>query len=262
VITGTLHNTGSSTVTLDDNADLSTTAGLTGGGATPLHYSLYIYNATNQSMAPNSVTLTYMSASCPYAPTATPSLTATTTATPPPTTTPTSTATTTPPPTATATPAIIPSTVSGAPDGLCPGTAPTPLLIKIQPEIEPSGVSGTPVPGDAKYQPEEYYCPSVYAIGSHLALYANGIGLGNNYGHDANFKGFDGNSSLWNGLLRNSNSQTGFQKRFNEEVDRPQNTGGGSNGPTAPCPAIVRVPLISRIAHHGNFDWFAPLGLI
>jgi len=226
-------------------------------------YTVYFYNSNSQAATVSAVTVTYMSHSCPGSATVTPAATSTATATPPPTMTATSTATATPPPTATATPPLVPYTVSGAPDNLCTGAS-----HPIQPEIEPPDASGTPLPGDATYQPEEYYCPGVYAISAtttisaHVALYANGVGLGNNYGHDANFKGFDGNTSLWTGLVKNSNSKTGFQNLFNDEVDRPQNTGGGNNGPSAPCPAIVRVPLISRIAHHGNFDWFAPLGMI
>ncbi len=257
LISNSLHTSGSTALALDYNADQSTTAGLPGGGATPPHYSLYIYNSVNQGTKPGSLTLTYMSASCPYAPTATPTNTPTTTPTNTATTIPTSTATATPSPTATATPPLAPYAVSAVPDNLCTGVS-----HPIQPEIEPPDLAGTPGPGDAKYQPEEYYCPGVYAIGSQVTVYANGVGLGANYGHDANFKGYDGSTSMWRGLTQNANSQSALSQLVNDENTNPQPAGGGNNGPSAPCPARIRLPLISRSAHHGNGDWFAPLGLI
>src|SRR5439155_22731982 len=113
--------------------------------------------------------------------------TPTTSATVTPTTSPTSTATVTPLPTATATPGRYPYAVSGAPDTMCDG-----LPHLIQPEIEPTGS-----PRDAKYQPEEHYSPGVYSIVPHVVVYANGVGIGNDYGHDANFKGYIGKSSVW-----------------------------------------------------------------
>jgi hypothetical protein len=143
--------------------------------------------------------------------------------------------------------------VSAAPDGLCDGKTHW-----IQPEIEPTA---SPSP-DAKYRPEEYYCGGVYSIGSHVLVYANGVGLGNNYGHDSNFKGYIGKSSVWYGLTHNLNSSAAFYQLFNDEVDTPEPSGEGNNGPSAPCDAKMDLPLISRIAHHGNGDWFAPLGMI
>jgi hypothetical protein len=146
----------------------------------------------------------------------------------------------------------LPYAVSAAPDSLCNG-----LPHLIQPEREPTGSKQ-----DAKYQAEEYYCPGVYAIGSQVMVYANGVGVGNNYGHDANFKGYIGNTSLWRVLTQNAGSSAAFYDLFNDEVDNPQPSGGGTNAPSAPCPATLRLSLISRVVHHGNADWFAPLGFI
>jgi hypothetical protein len=143
--------------------------------------------------------------------------------------------------------------VSAAPDGLCEGKD-----RPIQPEVEPTR---SPLQ-DAKYRDEEYYCRGVYSIGSRVVVYANGVGLGNNYGHDSNFKGYTRKSSVWYGLTHNPDSNDAFQELFNDEVDTPEPAGEGDNRPSAPCPATMNLPLISRIAHHGTGDWFAPLGIV
>jgi hypothetical protein len=211
-------------------------------------YTVYFYNNNNKTDDVSGATVSYMSSSCPGSPTATPTTGPSAT----PSASPTSTATVSPP-TATPTPGRYPYSVSAAPDGTwCNG-----LADLIQPEIEPTGS----LP-DAKYQPEEYYCRGVYSIGSHVVVYANGVGLGNNYGHDSNFKGYIGHSSVWYGLTHNLNSSAAFDQLFNDEVDTPEPAGEGNNGPSAPCPTKMDLPLISRIAHHGNGDWFAPLGLV
>ena len=100
------------------------------------------------------------------------------------------------------------------------------------------------------------------AEGLEVVVYTNGVGLGNNYGHDSNFKGYVKKSSLWWGLTNNAGSSDAFKQLFNDEVDIPEPSGEGNNGPSNPCPAKMDLPLISRIAHHGSDDWFAPLGLV
>jgi hypothetical protein len=219
--------------------------------AAPGTYTVYFYNGDVGSHTDpvSGATVSYMSSSCPGSPTATPTTGPSAT----PSASPTSTATVSPP-TATPTPGRYPYSVSAAPDGLC--DQPTPLPHLPQPEIEPTG---TP---DAKYWRDEYYCRGVYSIGSHVLVYANGVGLGNDYGHDASFKGYIGHSSVWYGLTHNLNSSDAFHQLFNDEVDNPEPVAEANNGPSAPCPAKMDLPLISRVAHHGNGDWFVPLGMV
>jgi Flp pilus assembly protein TadG len=87
--------------------------------------------------------------------------------------------------------------------------------------------------------PLQFYCKGVYWIGDTVVFYANGAGLGNNYGSDSSFKGYTGGipylgAELW------------------------VHSGGGNNGPSS-CPPQVTVPIITGVDHIHNSDWFVPL---
>jgi hypothetical protein len=87
--------------------------------------------------------------------------------------------------------------------------------------------------------PQEFYCKHVYTIGSLVTLYSNGVGGGNDYGFDSNFKGYTGGATIpgaWAGV----------------------STGGGNNSP-ASCAAQVTVPIITGVNHTRNTDFFVVL---
>jgi hypothetical protein len=90
--------------------------------------------------------------------------------------------------------------------------------------------------------PLQFYCKGVYWIGDTVVFYANGSGLGNNYGNDSNFKGY-----------------TGGIPYLGAELWVPP--GGGNNGPS-PCPATMTVPIITGVDHIQNSNWFVPLETI
>jgi hypothetical protein len=87
--------------------------------------------------------------------------------------------------------------------------------------------------------PQEFYCTNVYTIGSVVTLYANGVGGGNDYGHDSNFKGYTGGATIPGAWADVS-------------------TGGGNNGPTS-CAAQATVPIITGVNHTANTDFFVVL---
>ena len=139
------------------------------------------------------------------------------------TNTPTATSTSTQTPAPTATPG--PFGASGAPSGNCSGgTNPTP-------NATPAATSN------------EFYCPGSYSIGSTVTVYANGVGLGNNYGHDSSFKGYIGGGSY---VVNQQGSVS---------------TGGGNNAPSS-CPAQMTVAIISGVDHGANTDKFVYIGTI
>ncbi|HKO24499.1 MAG TPA: pilus assembly protein TadG-related protein, partial [Chloroflexota bacterium] len=131
----------------------------------------------------------------------------------------------------------IPYAISAAPHGDCSNTQyPSPSTTNYTPTVPlPNGSIMSPDNND----PEELYCTNVYTIGSLVTLYANGVGGGNDYGHDSNFKGYTGGATIpgaWAGV----------------------STGGGNNGP-ASCPAQVTVPIITGVNHTKNTDYFVVL---
>lgn len=114
-----------------------------------------------------------------------------------------------------------PFSITGAPNGDCGGNP-----------------SNDKFPAGARGDPEQFYCPGSYNIGSSVTFYANGRGLGNNYGHDSNFKGY-----------------TGGSYNFGEQH---WSTGGGNNAPRS-CPSQWRIPIISGVHHSGDTDYFVVL---
>lgn len=201
-------------------------------------------------------TPTPTSTSAPLA-TSTPTPTPTNTATAMPTSTitptPTNTGTATPLPTntpvpntaATNTPVPLPTNTPS------PTTTPVgvgePYAISGAPRGDCSAGSNVPAPG-ASDSGDEFYCTGVYHIGDTVTAYANGRGLGNNYGHDSSFKGYIGDSSYYLGT-------TGLDQ------ETSQNTGHGNNAPGS-CPAYMKLPIISGIEHSGAYEYFVPLELV
>ncbi len=119
-----------------------------------------------------------------------------------------------------------PYAVAAAPNGNCNGVDTT------------ANLTTTLALGDNN----QFYCRAAYTIGMTVTLFATGVGLGNDYGNDASFKGYIG--SPW------TLGEEGTIK-----------AGGGNNGPTS-CPAQVTAPLISRVDHVGNSENFAILATV
>jgi hypothetical protein len=128
----------------------------------------------------------------------------------------------------------IPYAISAAPNGDCSNNV-TPSSNYTPTVPLPDGSIMSPDNND----PQEFYCKNVYTIGSLVTLYANGVGGGNNWASDANFKGYTGGATIpgaWAGV----------------------STGGGNNGP-ASCAAQVTVPIITHVNHTKNTDFFVVL---
>jgi hypothetical protein len=111
----------------------------------------------------------------------------------------------------------------------------------------PTPTANLPAPG-AKNPDDEFYCPGAVHLGDTVTVYANGRGQGNDWGHDASFKGYIGGSSYYAGA-------TGLNQ------ESSQKTGGGNNGPSS-CPAYMAVPIISGIYHNGAAEFFVPIGTV